>query len=83
MPITLDLPPAIILKARAFAESRNTTLERLISDCLVAELHREIKLESNSPFAAFSGILSDAEADEIRSNLKQFDAIDSEGDANT
>lgn len=77
MPITLDLPPAIILKARAFAESRKTTLERLISDCLDAELHRETSRESNSPFAEFSGILSDAEADEIRSNLRHFDAIDS------
>ncbi len=40
MSITIDLPPAIVQKATAFAESRNTTLERIITDALGAELER-------------------------------------------
>ena len=44
MPITLDLPPALVQEAKAFAESRNTTLERMLVDCLNAELQRERKV---------------------------------------
>jgi hypothetical protein len=40
MSITIDLPPAVVKEATAFAESRNTTLERMISDALGAELAR-------------------------------------------
>lgn len=40
MSITIDLPPAIVQKATAFAESRNTTLERIITDALDAEFER-------------------------------------------
>ncbi len=43
MSITIDLPPAVVQEATAFAESRNTTLERMISDALdaVIKRHRE------------------------------------------
>lgn len=78
MPITLDLPPAIIQEATVFAENRNTTLERLITDCLDAEMRKRRKSVRKSAFAPFSGILSNEEADEIRANLKHFDTIDSE-----
>lgn len=40
MSITIDLPPAVVQEATAFAESRNTTLESLISDYLNSEIRR-------------------------------------------
>ena len=40
MPITIDLPPAVVQEAKAFAESHNTTIERMLVDCLDAELRR-------------------------------------------
>ena len=43
MSITIDLSPAVVQEATASAESRNTTLERMISDALdaVIKRHRE------------------------------------------
>ncbi len=40
MSITIDLPPAIVQEATAFAECRHTTIEQLISDFLDAEVRR-------------------------------------------
>ena len=40
MPITIDLPPAIVQEAKAFAESRHTTFEQMLLDGLVSELKR-------------------------------------------
>lgn len=46
MSITIDLPPAIVQEARAFAESRNTTLEQLFVDYLGAELQHRRKVQN-------------------------------------
>ena len=46
MPITIDLPPAIIQEAKAYTESRHTTLESFISDALDAEFARRRKAKA-------------------------------------
>ena len=40
MSITIDLPPAVMQEATAFAESRNTTLEQFLIDSIDAEMKR-------------------------------------------
>ena len=40
MSITIDLPPAVMQEATAFAESRNTTLEQFVIDSIDAEMNR-------------------------------------------
>lgn len=40
MPITIDLPPAIIQEAKAFAESRHTTFEQVLLNGLESEMKR-------------------------------------------
>ncbi len=40
MSITIDLPPAVMQEATAFAESRNTTLEQFVIDSIDAEMKR-------------------------------------------
>ena len=40
MSIMLDLPPAMAHEAREYANVQGTTLERLLFDCLKAELER-------------------------------------------
>ena len=50
MSITIDLPPAIVQRAQMFAESRNMTLERLISDYLNAEFRQDHEVDSRSSF---------------------------------
>ena len=78
MSITIDLPPAMVQEAREYATARGTTLEKMMFDYLDSELKASRKDDHRSEFEAFSGILDDAEADEIRGNLRQFDRIDSE-----
>ena len=46
MPITIDIPPAVVQEAKAFAESRNTTLQQLLVDYLDAELQRRREAQS-------------------------------------
>ena len=46
MPITIDIPPAIVQEAMAFAQSRNTTFEQMVVDCLDAELRRRREAQS-------------------------------------
>ena len=46
MSITIDLPPAVVQAAMAFAESRHTTLERMVSDYLGGELLRSREVHS-------------------------------------
>ena len=46
MSITIDLPPAIVQEAKAFAESRNTTLEQLFVDYLGVELQHRRKVQN-------------------------------------
>jgi hypothetical protein len=41
MSITIDLPPAVVQEATAFAASRNITLEQLFVDSLDAEINRK------------------------------------------
>lgn len=45
MSITLDLPPAMVQEAREYATVRGTTLERMLFDCLKAELDRRSEAE--------------------------------------
>ena len=40
MSIMIDLPPAMAQEARDYATIRGTTLERMLFDCLKAELDR-------------------------------------------
>ena len=40
MSITVDLPPAMAQEAREYATVQGTTLERMLFDCLKAELER-------------------------------------------
>ena len=40
MSIMIDLPPAMAQEARDYATVRGTTLERMLFDCLKAELDR-------------------------------------------
>lgn len=40
MPITIDLPPAIIQEAQAFAESQHTTFEQVLLNGLESEMRR-------------------------------------------
>ena len=46
MCVTLDLPPAIVQEAKAFAESRNTTLENFVSIALDTEFARRRKAQA-------------------------------------
>lgn len=41
MPITIDLPPAMVQKANDLAESRNATLSQLFIDYIDSELERQ------------------------------------------
>ena len=46
MPITIDLPPAMIQEAQAFAESQHISLGNFISDALDAEFARRRKAKA-------------------------------------
>ena len=41
MSILIDLPPAMAQEAREYATIKGTTLERMLFDCLKAELERQ------------------------------------------
>jgi len=41
MSILIDLPPAMAQEAREYATVQGTTLERMLFDCLKAELERQ------------------------------------------
>ena len=41
MGITIDLPPTMVEQAREYATVHGTTLERMVFDCLTAELARK------------------------------------------
>jgi len=45
MSIMIDLPPAIAQEAQEYATVQGTTLERMLFDCLKAELERRRKNE--------------------------------------
>ncbi|MBP5545385.1 MAG: hypothetical protein ILM98_15040 [Kiritimatiellae bacterium] len=61
MPITIDLPPAIIQEAKAFAESRHTTIEKMFVDYLDEELRHNRKVR---------GVLSRLEELKRRTNAR-------------
>ena len=46
MSITIDLPPAMAQEAREYVTARGTTLERMLLDCLAAELKCRRDLDS-------------------------------------
>ncbi len=51
MPITLDIPPALVQEAKAFAESHNTTIERMLVECLEREvIHARASTDWKSRF---------------------------------
>lgn len=43
MSIMIDLPPTMVQEARDYATVRGTTLERMLFDCVAAELERNRK----------------------------------------
>jgi hypothetical protein len=45
MPITIDLPPAMVQEAEAFAQSQNTTLQQLVVDYIGSELNRRREVQ--------------------------------------
>ena len=45
MSIMIDLPPAMAQEARDYATVQGTTLERMLFDCLKAELDRRHKAD--------------------------------------
>ena len=45
MSIMIDLPPAMAQEARVYATVQGTTLERMLLDCLKAELDRRHKAD--------------------------------------
>ena len=45
MPITIDLPPAMVREAEAFAQSQNTTLQQLVVDYIGSELNRRREVQ--------------------------------------
>ena len=45
MSITIDLPPAMTQEAQEYATLQGTTLERMLLDCLKAELERKRKAD--------------------------------------
>ena len=45
MSIMVDLPPAMAQEAREYATVQGTTLERMVFDCLKAELERRRKAD--------------------------------------
>ena len=45
MSILIDLPPAMAQEAQEYATVRGTTLERMLFDCIRAELDRRRKAE--------------------------------------
>ena len=45
MSIMIDLPPAMAREAREYATIQGTTLERMLLDCLKAELDRRHKAD--------------------------------------
>ena len=44
----IDLPPAMAQEAQEYATVRGTTLERMLFDCLKAELNRRRKESENA-----------------------------------
>ena len=45
MSIMVDLPPAMAQEAREYATVQGTTIERMVLDCLKAELERRRKAD--------------------------------------
>ena len=48
MSIMIDLPPAMAQEAREYATARGTTLERMLLDCIKAEMERRRKESETS-----------------------------------
>ena len=45
MSIMIDLPPSMAQEAREYATVRGTTLERMLFDCIKAELEKRRKVD--------------------------------------
>ena len=48
MSIMIDLPPAMAQEAQGYAELRGTTLEKMLLDCVAAELERSRRKRENA-----------------------------------
>ena len=48
MSILIDLPPAMAQEAQGYAELRGTTLEKMLLDCVAAELERSRRKRENA-----------------------------------
>ena len=48
MSIMIDLPSAMVEEAREYASVRGTTLERMLFDCVAAELERSRERRENA-----------------------------------
>lgn len=48
MSIMIDLPPAMAQEAQGYADLRGTTLEKLLLDCVAAELERSRRKSENA-----------------------------------
>ncbi len=73
MSIMVDLPPAMAQEAREYATVKGTTLERMLFDCLKAELERKKRMVSN-PLAELVGCIGNGRrTDEVVSELRGYD----------
>ncbi len=48
MSILIDLPPAMAQEAQGYADLRGTTLEKMLLDCVAAELERSRRKRENA-----------------------------------
>ena len=73
MSIMVDLPPAMAQEAQEYATVQGTTLERMLFDCLKAELARKKRM-ALSPLAEFVGCIGNRRrTDDVVSELRGYD----------
>ena len=72
MSIIIDLPPAMAQEAREYAIVQGTTLERMLFDCLKAELERHHK--TNLVISEFDALVE--ETSSRRDHPYQFNRSD-------
>ena len=58
MPITIDLPPAVVQEAKAFAESHNMTLSGMVGDYLESVVERNRMLRKAEAERMFDFLVS-------------------------
>lgn len=58
MPVTLDLPPAIVQEAKAFALRKDMTLDGMILSYLESVIASEASSDSNDPAEEFARLVA-------------------------